>query len=92
VATWNDVSGTGNNASDLTINPANGAAYIWDERNQLSTASSPDYSFFYDAFGRRESFDDFGIVTSYIGACRRDTLLAVQTNSTTTPASSQFHL
>jgi len=33
VATWNDVSGTGNNASDLTINPANGAAYIWDERN-----------------------------------------------------------
>ncbi len=59
----------------------------------MSTASSPDYSFFYDAFGRRESFDDFGIVTSYIGACpepcRRDTLLAVQTNSTTTPASSQ---
>src|SRR6266852_7094575 len=53
--------------------------------NGLSTASSPDYSFFYDALGRRESFDDFGIVTSYI----YDSLLAVQTNSTTSPASSQ---
>ena len=51
----------------------------------MSTASSPSYSFFYDAFGRRESFDDFGIVTSYI----YDTLLAVQTSSNTSPASSQ---
>jgi len=85
VLTWGWNNASANNRDDLTIDPTNGAAYTWDERNQLSTASSPDYSFFYDAFGRRESFDDFGIVTSYI----YDSLLAVQTNSTTTPASSQ---
>src|SRR5712692_1300065 len=53
-------------------------AYSWDERNQLSTVNSPAYQFFYDAFGRRESFNDLGVVTSYI----YDNLLAVQTNST----------
>ncbi len=57
VATWNGVSASSGNADNLATDPSNGATYTYDERNQLNTVSSPAYSFSYDAFGRRESFE-----------------------------------
>ncbi len=85
VNTWNGVTTGSGNGDNLTTDPTNGAAYAYDERNQLSTVNTTTYSFFYDAFGRRETFDDLGVVESYLGACpersRGDALQAVQTSN-----------
>jgi hypothetical protein len=77
VNTWNGVSAASGYRDDLTTDPTNGASYDYDERNQLNTINSTAYSFFYDAFGRRESFDDLGVVESYL----YDAMQAVQTTN-----------
>jgi RHS repeat-associated protein len=80
VTKWNGVSASSDLAHNLTLDPTNSAPYDWDERNQLSDASTPDYLFFYDALGRRETFDDFGVLQSYL----YDGLMGVQENSNNT--------
>jgi YD repeat-containing protein len=81
VLTWNGVSSTIDAANNLKTDPSNGSVpYGWDERNQLSSASNPNYLFYYDAFGRRETFDDFGLIMSYL----YDDLMAVQETSSNT--------
>lgn len=83
VATWSGVSSTIDAANNLKTDPSNGSVpYGWNERNQLSSASNPNYLFYYDAFGRRETFNNFGIIMSYL----YDTLMAVQENSSNTSA------
>jgi hypothetical protein len=72
---WNGVSATYSNRGDLTGDPTNGATLTWNERNQLSTINSTAYSFLYDAFGRRQAFDDLGVTETYL----YDALQAVQT-------------
>ena len=79
----NGVAASSNKRDDLTADPYYLTSYSWGERDQLSTALPPFYpspdSFFYDAFGRRESFDDLGVVWSYL----YDSLMAVEANSNT---------
>ena len=75
---WNGSAASHDNRGNVIVDPTNNLIYQWDERNQLSAASS-SYSFFYDALGRRETFDDLGVVWSYL----YDSLMAVQANSNT---------
>ena len=71
------MSASYNNRGDLNGDPTNGAALSWDERNQLRTINSTAYSFLYDAFGRREAFDDLGVTETYL----YDALQAMQTTN-----------
>lgn len=66
VTKWNGVSASSDKADNLILDPTDAAPYDWDERNQLSDVSTPGYLFFYDALGRRETFDDFGVLQSYL--------------------------
>ncbi len=77
VKSWNGVSAGVGADGYLGTDPSNSNTYQWDERNQLENVNSPTYQFFYDAMGRRESFDEDGTTLSYL----YDSLMAVQETS-----------
>ena len=54
VETWNGTSWNINDASNITLDPANSLTLTWTARNQLSTASTGATEA-YDGLGRRES-------------------------------------
>ena len=54
VETWNGTSSNINDASNITLDPANSLTLTWTARNQLSTASTGATEA-YDGLGRRES-------------------------------------
>ncbi len=67
VTSWNGNNANNDTAKNLTLDPTNSAVYAWDERNQLSSVNTPsDYQYFYDALGRRETADNFGLITGYL--------------------------
>jgi RHS repeat-associated protein len=66
VSSWSGVPATVDNASNITIDPTNSAAYKWDSRNMLSQVNPPLTTFKYDALGRRESLTSGSDTSSYL--------------------------
>ncbi len=62
---WNGVSSNNDKNNNLTTNPANSDNYTWNFRNELATTSS-GYTYYYDAFDRRETVVQGSTTTSYL--------------------------
>jgi RHS repeat-associated protein len=86
--TWNGSSATADADNELTTDPSNSNPYHWNERQELQHVASPDYNFYYDSAGRRETFDAFGVDTSYL----YDSMFAAQSTTSGTPDSTQNYL
>jgi RHS repeat-associated protein len=74
--------------NQLTTGRSNSNPYHWNERQELQHVDSPDYNFYYDSAGRRETFDAFGVDTSYL----YDSVFAAQSTISGTPGSTQNYL
>ena len=80
VLSWNGTNATIDAANNLKTDPVNSNTYDWNERNAMSHVSYPNYQTFYDALGRRETFDQLGVISSYA----YDSAMAVQAASNST--------
>jgi hypothetical protein len=74
--------------NQLTTGPSNSNPYHWNERQELQHVDSPDYNFYYDSAGRRETFDAFGVDIYYL----YDDVFAAQSTTSGTPGSTQNYL
>jgi RHS repeat-associated protein len=68
LATWNGTPATTDNNGNLLSDPSLNATYIWNERNQLSSATVGGVvsSFTYDALGRRVAQTAGSLTTQYV--------------------------
>jgi RHS repeat-associated protein len=88
ILTWNGTSATSDADNELTTNPSDSLPYHWNERQELQHVASPDWNFYYDSAGRRETFDAFGVDTSYL----YHSVFAAQSTTSGTPGSTQNYL